>query len=120
MASGVKTHLHAIEHDTFAVTDFLRRARKTVAIAQPHDVERFPGREHMLVPSPGVIRMGVRNQSPLHGPGRIDMEPGTSATDTGRGGYQQLFGAHAAQNRDRSKALRGINAIAAARVRAYF
>ena len=74
VAGGMERHLGAAEVDAFAIARCLRRPGEILAVAQPHQIERFLRRQHGAVAGAGVVGMGVRDQRPLDRPRRIDMK----------------------------------------------
>ena len=95
MSGGMERHRDVTEPDLLAIGDGLHGAREVLAIAQPHHVERFPGREHRAVTRPGVVGMAMRDQGPLDRPDRIDMEAAGLAAKPSRDGHQDVLRAHA-------------------------
>ena len=80
--------------DAFAVADRLGRAGKVLAVAQPHQIERFLRRQHRAVAGAGMIGMGMRDQRPLNRPRRIDMKGAELAAHAGRRRHQDVFRSH--------------------------
>ena len=97
MAGGMERDFGAVEVDAFAIGDRLGRAGEILAIAQPHQVERFLRRQHRAMAGAGMVGMGMRDQRPLDRPRRIDMEGAELAAHAGRRRHQDVFGAHATQ-----------------------
>lgn len=91
VAGGVKADFHAAELEGFAVTDRLRRAGEIVAVAQPHDVERFLRRQYGA----------VRNQGLADRAGRIDMKVAGLATQAGRRQDEDVSGPDVGLDRHR-------------------
>jgi hypothetical protein len=94
MAGGMKRDRHAVYGDAFAIADGLRRAGKILAIAQPHQIERFPRGQHRAVAGAGMVGMGMRNQRPLDNPRRVDMKAARLAAQAGRRRHQDVFRTH--------------------------
>ena len=69
-------------------------AGEILAVAQPHDVERFLRRQHRAMAGARMVGMAMRDQRLLDRPGRIDMEAAALAAHAGRGRQQDVFGAH--------------------------
>ncbi len=72
--AGWKVTATPLMLERFAVRRRLRRARKAFATAQPHDIERFRGRQYGAVTRARVIGMPVRDQRALDRPHRVDVE----------------------------------------------
>ena len=74
----------AVERDGLAVADRLRGAGEILAIAQPHDVERFLRRQHRAMAGARMVGMAMRDQGLVDRPGRVDMKAAGLAADAGR------------------------------------
>jgi hypothetical protein len=91
----MKAYLRPGNLDRLTVGNRLRAAGEILAIAQPHQVERFASGEHGAVAGARVIRMRVRDQRFLDRARRIDVEPARLATQAGGCGNQNIFRPHA-------------------------
>ena len=96
MPGRMKAHRRIAELDRLAVAHGLRRAGEIVAVAQPHDVERFLRRQNRAMPGPGVVGVAMRDQGLVDRAGRIDMKAAGLATNTRRRRNQDIFCAHCA------------------------
>ena len=74
MAGGMECDPNVAETNSLAVGDGLCAAGEIIAIAQPHDVERFLGGQHRAVARPGVVGMAMGDDGALDRPDRIDMK----------------------------------------------
>ena len=74
VAGRMEGHARAVERQRLAVADRLRAAGEILAVAQPHEVERFLRREHGAVAGPRVVGMAVGDERLLHRPGRVDVK----------------------------------------------
>ena len=86
--------LHAAEVDALAIAGGLRRAGEILAVAQPHQVERFLRRQYRAMAGAGMVGMGVGDQRPLDRPGRIDMKAAELAAHAGGRRQQDVFRTH--------------------------
>ena len=94
MAGRMERDLRAAEVDAFAVADRLGRAGEILAVAQPHQIERFLRRQHRAMAGARMVGMGVRDQRPLDRPGRVDMKGAELAAHAGRRRRQDVFRTH--------------------------
>ena len=94
VAGRMERHLHAAEIDALAIARRLRRAGEILAVAQPHQVERFLRRQHRAVAGAGMVGMGVGDQRPLHRPRRVDVKAAELAAHAGRRRQQDVFRSH--------------------------
>ena len=83
------------EPDFLTVANRLRAAREIVAIAQPHHVEGFPGRQHVTMTGAGVVGMAVGDNGALDRANRIDMKAAGLAAKAGGNWQQYVLRAHA-------------------------
>ena len=90
----MEAHLPPPRVDALAIADRLRGAGEILAVAQAHDVERFPRRQHGAVAGARVIGMAMRDQRLLDWPRRIDVKAAELAADAGRGRGEDVFGTH--------------------------
>jgi hypothetical protein len=74
MAGGMEFYRHVAQLDFFAISDRLRTARKIVAVAQTHHVERLLRRQHRAMARSGVVGMAVGDHGALDRPHRVDMK----------------------------------------------
>src|SRR6478736_5090342 len=84
----------AAEPDLLAIGDRLRVSRKVLAIAQPHHVKRFPGRQHRAMAGAGMVGMAMGDDGTLDRPYRVDVEASLLAAQAGRYGHQDVLRAH--------------------------
>src|SRR5258708_31632666 len=94
MAGGMEFDGDVAEPELLAIGDRLRAARKIVAIAQPHHVERFLGGQHRAMAGAGVVGMTMGDHGPLDRPHRVDMEAAGLAAKAGGDGDQEGLPAH--------------------------
>ena len=94
MAGGMEGDGHAVELDALAIGDRLRRAGEILAVAQPHQIERFLRRQHGAMAGAGMVGMGMRDQRALDRPRRVDMKPAALAAYAGRRRHQDVFRTH--------------------------
>ena len=94
MAGGMEFDRDVAEPDLFAIADRLRRAGEILAIAQPHDVERFLRRQHRAMAGAGMVGMAVRDHGALDGADRIDMEAARLAAQAGGDRHQDVLRSH--------------------------
>ncbi len=94
MAGGMEFDGDVAEPELLAIGDRLRAARKIVAIAQPHHVERFLGGQHRAMAGAGVVGMAMGDHGPLDRPHRVDMETAGLAAKAGGDGHQDVLRAH--------------------------
>ena len=81
------------ELDLLAIMNGLRRLGEILAIAQPHQVERFLRGEHRAVAGPRMVGVPMRDQRLLDGARRVDVETAALAAHAGRRRNQDVFGA---------------------------
>jgi hypothetical protein len=89
MPRRMEGHGHIPEPDLLAIGNRLCRTGEIIAIAQPHDVERFLRRQNCAVSGAGVIGMAMRNQRALHSPYWIDMKASAFAAEPGGNRLQE-------------------------------
>src|SRR5216684_2740270 len=94
MACGMKLDRDVADLYLFAIGDGLRAARKIVAVAQPHHVERFLGGQHRAMARSSMVGMAVGDHGALDGPHRIDVETAGLAAQSGGNGYQDVLRTH--------------------------
>ena len=94
VAGRVECHRHAVDGLGLAKLCRLGRACEIGAMAQRHDVERLPRRQHRRVAGAGVVRMTMRDQGARDRPHRIDEEIAGRAIETFGAGMKQVAGAH--------------------------
>ena len=70
----MKTDLDAADGDALAIANGLRAPGEVVAIAQPHEIERFLRRQDGTVTGAGVIAMGMCDEGTLDRMRWIDVE----------------------------------------------
>ena len=88
---GVQRDRRPGQRDAFAIGERLGGAGEILAVAKPHQVERFLGRQHSAMTGAGVIGMGVGNDRAFDRPGRVDMEAAAFAADPGRRRNENVF-----------------------------
>ena len=98
MAGRMEGDRDAVERDRLAKRGRLRRAGKTLAVAQRHDVERLPRRQHRAMAGAGMVGMAMRDQRPVDRPHRVDEEIAGRAVEAFRPGMEQVAGAHRRQD----------------------
>ena len=91
MPGGVQRDRRPGQRDAFAIGERLGGAGEILAVAKPHQVERFLGRQHSAMTGAGVIGMGVGNDRAFDRPGRVDMEAAAFAADPGRRRNENVF-----------------------------
>ena len=94
MACGMKLDRDVAELYPFAIGDGLRAARKIIAVAQPHHVERLLRGQHRAMARPGVVGMAVGDHGALDRPHRVDMEAAWLAAQPGGNGHQDILRTH--------------------------
>ena len=94
VAGRMERHGDAAEIDALAIARRLGGAGETVAVAQPHQIERLRRRQHRAMAGARMVGMGVRDQRPLDRPGRVDMKSADLAAHAGRRWHQDVFGSH--------------------------
>ena len=77
----MKADRDAPDADALAIANRLRPAGKALAVAQPHEVERFLRRQHRAVAGAGVIAVGMSDKGALDRMRRIDVEVAERAAD---------------------------------------
>ena len=97
MAGRMEGDVDAIEPHRLAIADRLRRAGKILAVAQPHQVERFLRRQHGAMAGPRMVGMAMRDQRLVDTPGRIDIEAAPLAAHASRRRHQNVFRSHPCQ-----------------------
>jgi hypothetical protein len=91
MPGGVERDCRPGQRDTFAIWERLGTAGEILAVAKPHEVERFLGRQHGTMAGAGMIGMGVGNDRAFDRSGRVDMEAAAFAADPGRRRHENVF-----------------------------
>ena len=94
VSGWMESHRRAIELDGLAIAYGLRRSGEIFAIAQSHEIERFPGGEHGAMAGAGVVGVAVGNHGFVHRLRWIDMEPAEPAAQAGGRRQQNVLGAH--------------------------
>src|SRR4051812_41242202 len=94
MARGMEFDRDIAEPDLVAVANRLRRTGESLAIAQPHDVERFLRRQHRAVTGARMVGMPMRDDGPRDGADRIDMEAAGFAAKAGGDRFEDVLRTH--------------------------
>ena len=94
VAGGMERHLDAAEIDALAIADRLRGTGEILAIAQPHEVERFLRGEHRAVTGPRVVGMAVGDHAPSRPAGSDRCGTRRACSRRRRASAAGVFGAH--------------------------
>jgi hypothetical protein len=70
----IKRHRYAVKPDDLAVANRLRRPGEIFAVAKPHQIQGFGGRQHCLVARPGVVGMRMGDKRSSNRADRINVE----------------------------------------------
>jgi len=91
MAGRMQRDLGPGEIDAFAVSQGLRAAGESFAVAQPHQIECLLRRQHRAMAGAGVIGMGMSDDGAFHRSGGIDMKAAALAANPGGRMHQDVF-----------------------------
>ena len=94
---GCEVYSYAVdiaEPGRLSIADGLNGACEIVAIAQPHQIQRFLGGQHRAVAGTGMIGVPVGDHGPLDRAYRVDMEASRLAAQSGGHRGQEVVRTH--------------------------